>query len=113
MRTINAGYLSPHQVCMELGITIDTLYRWYRWWGNDNFEKPKGLYLPPFYIKDRKKSKYFKEEDLPALMKFREDIRGPYRGAMSEFNACLLWGKRGERALKNKGTSKKDARKKL
>lgn len=113
MRTINDGYLSPGAVALHLEVTVDTLYRWYKWWENDNFEKPEGLYLPPYYIKDRKMSKWFKKEDLPHLKKFRDDIRGPYKGAMAEFNAVLLWGKRGERALKNKGTSKKDVRIKL
>lgn len=113
MRTINEGYLSPNQVAQELDITVDTLYRWYKWWENDNFKKREELYLPPYYLKDRKRTKFFKKEDLIHLRTFRDAIRGTYKGAMSEFNAVLLWGKRGEKALSNKGMSKEDIRHKL
>lgn len=113
MQTLNDGYISAGKVCLEVDITLDTLYRWYRWWENPNFEKPAGLELPPYYFRDRRKTKFFKVEDIPKLKKFAEDVRGPYRGCMSEFNAALMWGRRGSKILKNKGTSKKEVRTKL
>lgn len=113
MKTLNEDYVSAGKACLIIGITIDTMYRWYRWWENDNFPKPEGLYLPPYYIKDRRRTKFFKNEDIPALQKFAEDVRGPYKGCMAEFNAALMWGKRGAKILENKGTSKKEVRTKL
>ena len=113
MKTLNEGYLSAGKAALAVGVTLDTLYRWYKWWENDNFAKPEGLSLPPYYNKDRRKTKFFKKEDIPALEKFRDDIRGPYKGRMAEFNAALLWGKRGDKILENKGSSKKEARQKL
>ena len=113
MKTLNENYVSAGKACLMVDITIDTLYRWYRWWENENFPKPEGLYLPPYYHKDRRKTKFFKTEDIPALMKFAEDVRGPYKGCMAEFNAALMWGKRGSKILENKGTSKKEVRTKL
>lgn len=108
MQTRNLGYTKAGTVCLQLDITLLTLYRWYKWWDNDKFPKPEGLYLPPYYHKDLRKTKWFKNSDIPDLEKFRDDLRGPYKGAMSEFNAALQWGTRGERALKNKGKTRKD-----
>lgn len=107
MKTLNAGYWPPNKVAQYLDISTDTLYRWYNWWNSD-LKKPEGLYLPPLYYLDRKRTKYIKEEDLHYLVTFRDNIRGPYKGAMSEYNAARLWGKRGVRSLTNKGLSKAD-----
>lgn len=108
MQTINDGYLPAGKVCLMIDVSLLTLYRWYKWWDNENFEKPEGLYLPPYYFKDLRKTKFFKKCDIPHLEKFKNDLRGPYKGCMSEFNAALQWGNRGKRALKNKGKTKKE-----
>lgn len=113
MKTLNDGYLSAGKAAQCIGISTLTLYRWYRWWENDSFEKPKELSLPPYYFRDRRRTKFFKVEDIPILQKFANDIRGPYKGCMSEFNAAVQWGKRGDKILENKGTSKKEVRTKL
>lgn len=113
MKTLNDDYVSAGRACLLVDITIDTLYRWYKWWENDNFPKPEGLTLPTYYHKDRKGTKFFKKEDIPKLQKFARDIRGPYKGCMAEFNATLMWGKRGTKILENKGISKKEIRDKL
>lgn len=112
MKTLNDGYIGPSKVAQYLDISTDTLYRWYNWW-QSNLDKPEGLYLPPYYNTNRRGTKFFKVEDLPHLVKFRDDIRGPYKGAMSEYNAARLWGKRGVRALANKGLSKADVKHKF
>ena len=78
MKTLNAGYWPPNKVAQYLDISTDTLYRWYNWWNSD-LKKPEGLYLPPLYYLDRKRTKYIKEEDLHYLVTFRENIRGPYK----------------------------------
>lgn len=107
MKTLNDEYVSAGKVSLMLDISLATLYRWYKWWENDNFPKPEGLYLPPYYHKDRRATKFFKKEDIPALEKFAEEVRGRFKGCMAEFNAALLWGKRGDKILENKGTTKK------
>lgn len=94
------NYLSVGKVCLLLDVSPMTVKRWYIWWENKEFEKPKGLYLPKYYHRDRRKTKFFKEEDIPLLEKFRDDLRGKYKGAMSEFNAVYSWGQVGKDKLK-------------
>lgn len=110
MQTLNKGYLSAGKVGLHLDVSVLTIYRWYKWWENPNFEKPDDLFLPQYYYKDRRKTKYFKEEDLPALEKFRNALQTTHKGCMSEFNAALQWGKRGEKVLEKKGMTKKDVK---
>lgn len=112
MKTVNDGYWPPYKVAQYLGISTATLYRWYKWWNSD-LDKPEGLYLPPFYALDRMGTKWFRIEDLQHLVKFKNDIRGPYKGAMAEYNAAQLWGKRGVKALANKGLSKAEVKNKF
>lgn len=92
-------YLSINKVALLLDISTATIKRWYLWWDNTEFEKPDGLYLPHYYFMDRRKTKFFKESDIPHLKKFHEDINGKYKGAMSEFNAVYSWGKPGKKIL--------------
>ena len=113
MRTLNEGYVSIRKAGDLIDVSSTTIARWYRWWENDNFPKPECLYLPPYYYKDNRRTKFFKVEDIPLLKKFSKDIRGPFNGVMAEFNAALQWGKRGARILENKGTSKKEVKSKF
>lgn len=113
MKTLNDEYVSAGKAALLIEVTLDTLYRWYKWWENDNFAKPEGLYLPPYYHKDRRGTKFFKKEDIPALEKFAQDVRGRFKGCMADFNAAIFWGKRGDRILENKGLNKKSVREKL
>ena len=108
-----SDYLSINRVGMSLDISDHTIRRWYKWWENDEFEKPDGLYLPPYYHLDRRGTKYFKKEDIPHLKEFRNKIQSTHKGAMAEFNAAYQWGKRGEKALKNKGLNITDTKHKI
>ena len=83
MKTLNENYVSAGKVCLEVDITLDTLYRWYRWWENDNFPKPEGLYLPPYYHKDRRKTKFFKKEE-PVLEGAADEVETLEEGAEAE-----------------------------
>lgn len=93
------NYLSISKVALLLDVSVITIRRWYIWWENDEFEKPKELYLPRYYYMDRRKTKYFKEQDIPHIKKFQEDINGKYKGVMGEFNAVYSWGKPGRKIL--------------
>ena len=92
-------YVSIGKVALLLDISPHTIKRWYLWWDNVNFEKPEGLYLPHYYFMDRRKTKYFKQDDIKYLRQFQEDINGKYKGAMSDFNAVYSWGKPGKKIL--------------
>ena len=113
MSTNQSDYLSINRVAMMLDISDHTIRRWYKWYENDQFAKAAGLYLPPYYHMDRRGTKFFKVEDVPHLKEFRNKIQSTHKGAMSEFNAAYQWGKRGEKALKNKGLDTKESKGKI
>lgn len=103
---INEDYLSIRKVANLIDLSDHTISRWYKWWESDEFEKPEGLSLPPYVFKDLRKTKFFKKSDIPKLAEFAEKLRTTHKGAMAEFNAAYQWGKRGDRALENKGTNR-------
>lgn len=109
----NSDYLTINRVAMSLDISDHTIRRWYKWWESEEFVKPEGLYLPPYFHMDRRGTKFFKKEDVLFLKEFRNKIQSTHKGVMSEFNAAYQWGKRGERALENKGTSVKEVQGKM
>ena len=113
MAKINEGYLSIRKVANQIDVSDHTISRWYKWWESPEFEKPEGLYLPPYVYKDLRKTKFFKKEDVPKLQEFSQALRTTYKGAMSEFNAAYQWGKRGDRILQRKGTNRHDVQAKM
>ena len=100
---MNEEYLSIRKVANLIDVSDHTISRWYKWWESPEFEKPADLELPKYVFKDRRKTKFFKKSDIPKLEEFALKLRTTHRGAMSEFNAAYQWGKRGARALHNKG----------
>ena len=113
MATINEDYISIRKVANILDISDHTINRWYKWFESDEFEKPEGLVLPSYVFKDRRKTRYFKKSDLPVFEAFAKAINTTHRGCMAEFNAVYQWGKRGERALANKGETYSEVRKRM
>lgn len=111
MSRINEDYVSIRKAANLLDISDHTIARWYKWFESEEFEKPEGLVLPPYVYKDRRRTRYFKKSDIPKLKEFSEKLRTTYRGCMSEFNAVYQWGKRGKRALTNKGEKYEEIRK--
>lgn len=103
MSEINNDYISIRKVANLLDISDHTISRWYKWMESDEFEKPVDLKLPPYFHKDRRKTKYFLVSDMEKLAAFSLKLRTTHRGCMSSFNAAYQWGKRGHRALSNKG----------
>ena len=113
MANVNEDYLSIRKVSSILDISDHTIARWYKWFESDEFNKPADLSLPPYYYKDRRKTKFFKKSDIPRLKEFAEKLNTTHRGCMSEFNAVYQWGNRGKRALKNKGEDYDQVRNKM
>lgn len=102
MIKLNDDYLSINRVAMALDISDHTIRRWYKWWEDDTYPKPNDLFLPKYYHKDRRGTKFFKKEDVPALKEFRNKIQTTHIGAMAAFNSFYQWGKRGEVIRDNK-----------
>lgn len=107
------NFVSISQAALLLDVSTITIKRWYKWWESDNFPKPEGLYLPPYTFMDRRKTKYFKKEDIAKLSEFSNALQTTHRGAMSEFNAAYQWGKRGTTALEKKGLDPKRTQSKI
>lgn len=99
---INEDYVSIRKAALMLDLSDHTINRWYKWWENDEFKKPEDLYLPPYVHKDRRRTKFFKKEDIQKLEEFHRKITTTHCGCMSEFNAVYQWGKRGKKVLSNK-----------
>lgn len=104
------NYLSISQVALRINVNVMSIKRWYLWYENNEFEKPADLKLPKYYHKDRRKTKYFKESDIPQLEKFRDLIKTTHRGAMRDFNAVYCWGNHGKKVL---GDNYRDVRRKV
>lgn len=113
MNKINSDYLSIGKVAQILELSTYTIARWYKWWESELFKKPDDLFLPKYYYADRRKTKFFKVSDITQLEIFKKKIKSSHRGAMSEFNAAYQWGKRGLRALDNKGMTLKEVQRKI
>lgn len=95
-------YYSITTTSALIEVSVPTIKRWYQWYENDDYVKPKGLVLPKYYHKDNRGTKFFKASDIQKLIEFRIDLNNKYRGAMGEFNAYYQWGNRGKRALENR-----------
>ena len=113
MSVLNSDYLSITKAAAAIGVSNMTITRWYKWWESDGFDHPKDLFLPPYYFKDKRKTKHFKKEDIGYLREFRNKLQTTHRGAMAEFNAAYQWGKRGHKILVDKGTTADEIKKKM
>ena len=96
--------LTATKVAQALDISVPTLNNWYRWYLDKDIEKPKNTPILPMYTQTSLRGvRYWDSEDLPALKKFKKWIPRGRAGVMGEYTA-RFWGKRGERAMKNRGT---------
>lgn len=113
MKQLNPDYISIGKASVMVDVSVTTITRWYKWWESTEIEKPADLILPPYYYKDRRKTKFFKRSDIVHLEDFRDKVQTVHRGVMANFNASYQWGKRGEKILKNRGITKKDIQQKI
>lgn len=84
-----------------IDISTQTLKRWYKWYEDDDYEKPDGLKLPP-YTTDTRGTKLFTMSAVQQLIKIKELMSTEFRGCMADFNATYQWGKRGTKILESK-----------
>ena len=101
------GRLSISKMAQMLNVSTATVKRWYAWYENENYEKPKDLVLPE-YIKDNRGIKYFLPSDIDVFERFKDLINTQYRGAMAEFNAYYQWGRYGTKRLERKQEKEKN-----
>lgn len=92
---------STARAAQILDVSTITLKRWYKWYEDDSYTKPKGLKLPE-YTTDNRGTKFFTLEQVQELRAFQQNLKTIYRGCMSEFNATYQWGKRGTEILMRK-----------
>lgn len=92
---------STARTAQILDVSTITLKRWYKWYEDDSYTKPKGLKLPE-YTTDNRGTRFFTMEQIQELHQFQIDLRSKYRGIMADFNAVNQWGQRGTKIMKNK-----------
>lgn len=112
-RRANAVQLSLLEMSLVLGVSKRTIIRWYEWWTNDEFEKPKGLYLPKRTVRGKNGAWFFEQHDVDSLFTFMEKVNTTHRGCMAEYNAARSWGKRGEVILERRGFDVAESKGKL
>lgn len=92
MKTINGvNYLSIGETAKLVDRSAQTIKNWFKWCSAQGVE-PNQVGLPEYRRDlDGKGTYHFKEEDIPALIDFRDSIS---YGQMSDFN-ITRWGQRG------------------
>lgn len=94
--------ITATKISQFLNISTTTLNSWYKWYNDPTFKKPKDTpYLPPYSQEHPRAPRYWTEDDLYDLRKFKEWIPKGRGGVMGDCNA-RYWGARGKRALQNK-----------
>lgn len=92
---------STARAAQILDISTITLKRWYKWYEDDNYDKPTGLVLPKYTI-DSRGTKFFTMQAIQQLEDFKQKLQAEYRGCMSDYNAVTQWGQRGTKIMKKK-----------
>lgn len=81
-----------------IGVSTQTLKRWYKWYENPDYEKPIGFCLPK-YTENKRGTKFFTMSQVQELQDIRQKMSTKYRGCMAEYNAAYQWGRRGTKIL--------------
>lgn len=93
--------LTSNQVAKELGISVNTLNNWYKWYYDDTLEKPDDVPPLPAYDQETEHGRrYWSKSDLLWLQSFQLWIPRGRAGVMGAVSA-KYWGKRGKRRLDN------------
>lgn len=92
MKTINGEtYLTIGEVAKIIERGTQTIKNWYEWQDKERTDE-----LPEIYTDlDAKGTRYFKEEDVPLLAMFRDNIK---YGMMASVNRSK-WGERGQKII--------------
>ena len=92
---------STSRAAQILDVSTITLKRWYKWYEDDSYTKPKGLKLPE-YTTDNRGTRFFTMLAIQQLEDFKNKLKTEYRGCMADFNAVTQWGQRGTKIMENK-----------
>lgn len=96
-----SDYLTKDDIAYLIHRTPQTVKQWIRWSETDGKNHPE-LYLPPAQRIAKNKGRAWQKADLKYFKKFGKLIGDKWSGAMSEWNAKKVWGKRGKRILERK-----------
>lgn len=87
------GLLTACKVSQRLDVSVKTLTNWYKWYYDDTIEKPKDFPALPEYIQDRPNGpRYWLEEDIKQLRKFKNWVPRGRNGVMGRINE-VYWSK--------------------
>lgn len=99
-------YISISDVAYVIGVSIQTVKRWIKWYESPEFDKPDDLVLPEYYFMDKRQTKYFKKSDIGVFKDFKIKLASTHWGVMADFNSAYQWGERGEERCNRQGKSK-------
>lgn len=108
IRDKKEDYISITDLAYAIDRSPTTIKRWYKWWENPEFEKPKDLQLPEYYYLDAKRTKYFRVSDIPILEDFKIKLATTHKGCMNLFCMAYQDGKRGKSRIKRAGKDPKE-----
>lgn len=95
--------LTASKVANQLDISVTTLNHWYGWYRAEDIEKPEGVPpLPDYNQQGINGTRYWSQEDVEMLRKFKEWMPKGRAGIMGNYNA-RFWGKRGKEIQARKG----------
>lgn len=103
--------LTTSKVCNQLDISSRTLDNWYKYMLDDSIEKPSKMPVLPMYIQETVRGpRYWKQEDIPQMKKFKAWVPHGRHGVMGAVNE-KYWAKEKrtvDRTASNVETVEKD-----
>ena len=94
-------FLTAAGVADRLGVSVQTLTNWYKWYRDDTMTKPEDTPTLPQYWQEHSRGKRLWESaDLPKLEEFKNWVGRGRGGKLGEFNR-RMWGKRNPDLKKN------------
>lgn len=100
-------FLVINDIARELNKSPITITSWVRWSEGEGKNHSK-LKLPVAMRIAKNKGRAWKLSDLKLFKKFDTLLSTTERGALSEYNARIFWGKRGKKILKRKEQKRKE-----
>lgn len=94
-------FYNINEVAVIINTSNQSIKNWYKWFNDDNYEKPEDLLLPEHTYGPRG-TWMFAKKDIDVLKDFKAKLNGEYRGVMSSFNAHF-WGDYGRKKLNKEG----------
>lgn len=99
------GKLRAIDVAYRLGISIPTLNTWYKWYLDEDAEKPEDMPELPMYTKRTAKptsTRYWVETDIPKIKAFQEWLPKGRNGLMAKYNSMYWYTYKKNKARKER-----------